>query len=348
MMAKNLLSGMTLEEIVKVTERFELPRYVTREIALWIYRRGVTTFNEMTNISKKTRQTLAYNFELGLTTPSKVNVSSDGTKKYLYPAHDNSYIETAYIPDKKRHTLCVSTQVGCKMGCLFCMTAKQGFHGHLTSGEILNQIISLPERQNLTNLVFMGMGEPFDNIAEVLKSLEILTADYGMAFSPRKITVSTIGLIPGMQRYIEETRCQLAISLHSPFDEERAMLMPIENIYPIKIVVELLKKYTIEKQRRVSFEYILFKGINDTQQHINQIARLLNGLRCRINLMRFHQIPGTSLEGTNEKAMFEFRDKLNKKGIITTIRASRGEDIMAACGLLSTKELLNTISMKTN
>jgi 23S rRNA (adenine2503-C2)-methyltransferase len=338
-MSKKILVGMTLEEITEATKGFDLPRYVAREIALWIYRRGIIGFDQMTNISLKTRQILAENFELGLTHPSNELVSLDGTKKYLFPAHNEKYIETAYIPDNKRKTLCISTQVGCKMGCLFCMTAKQGFQGQLSCGEILNQIISLPERELLTNLVFMGMGEPFDNTDAVLKSLSILTADYGMAFSHKKITVSTIGIIPGMRLFIETTQCQLAISLHSPFDDERVKLMPIENVYPIKDVIQLLKDYAFEKQRRISFEYILFKGINDTQSHINELARLLNGLRCRINLMRFHPIPGTSLTGTDENSLLEFRNKLDKKGIITTIRASRGEDIMAACGLLSTKEL---------
>lgn len=334
-----ILVGMTLDEIIEATKSFDFPRYVAREIALWIYRRGVTGFSEMTNISLKNRQILTGNFELGLTPHSNEAISADGTKKYLFPAYNEKYIETAYIPDKKRKTLCVSTQVGCKMGCLFCMTAKQGFQGQLTCGEILNQIISLPEKELLTNLVYMGMGEPFDNTDEVIKSLNILTADYGMGFSHKKITVSTIGIIPGMRLFIEKTQCQLAISMHSPFDDERAKLMPIENVYPIKDIIQLLKDYAFEKQRRISFEYILFKGINDTQQHINELSRLLNGLRCRINLMRFHPIPGTPLTGTDEESLQEFRNKLDKKGIITTIRASRGEDIMAACGLLSTKEL---------
>jgi 23S rRNA (adenine2503-C2)-methyltransferase len=229
------------------------------------------------------------------------------------------------------------------MGCLFCMTARQGFQGHLKCSEILNQIYSLPERKTLTNLVYMGMGEPFDNTDEVLKSLEILTSDYGPGFNPKKITVSTIGLIPGMKRFIEETKCQLAISLHSPFDEERAMLMPVENIYPVRKVVEFLKSYDLNKQRRISFEYILFKGLNDTRAHINQLARLLDGLKSHINLIHFHPIPGTHLVGANEHELQEFKNNLNKKGIFTTVRESRGLDILAACGMLSTKEIQNSI-----
>jgi 23S rRNA (adenine2503-C2)-methyltransferase len=338
-MDKKILIGLTQKEIVEITSNLGIPAYASRDIATWIYNRGVKVFDEMTNLSLKARKDLTENYTIGLSPPYKVSVSTDGTKKYLFPAVNNKYIETAYIPEKSRHTLCVSSQVGCKMGCLFCMTAKQGFQGHLKCSEILNQILALPERKLLTNLVYMGMGEPFDNTDEVLKSLEILTSDYGPGFSPKKITVSTIGLIPGMLRFINETNCNLAISLHSPFDEERAQLMPVENIYPVRQVIDFLKQWDFNKQRRISFEYILFKGINDSQAHVNQLARLLNGLKCRINLMRFHPIPGTSLENTSEKEIYIFKDNLNKKGIFTSIRASRGKDILAACGLLSTKEL---------
>jgi 23S rRNA (adenine2503-C2)-methyltransferase len=338
-MTKKVLVGMTLNEISENTKEYGFPTYTAREIALWIYRRGATGFEQFSNISKNSRQQLDDIFEAGLTLPVKVSESGDGTKKYLFSARNNRFIEAAFIPETKRKTLCVSSQAGCKFGCLFCMTARQGFQGQLTAGEIINQVISIPEREGLTNIVYMGMGEPFDNTDEVLKSLEILTADYGLAISPRKITVSTVGLIPGMKRFINESRCQLAVSMHSPFHDERASLMPVEKVYPIEEVVNELKKYTFEKQRRVSFEYILFKGVNDTPRHVNQIARLLNGLRCRINLIRFHQIPGSPLKTPDEKSIHEFRDRLDKKGIVTTVRVSRGEDILAACGLLSTKEL---------
>lgn len=332
--------GMTLEEIYSASEFIGIPKYAAREIALWIYRRGAVNIDQFTNISKSARRTLEENFVIGKTDPVKVSVSADGTKKYLFLVNEDRYIETAYIPDAKRHTLCVSSQVGCKLNCAFCMTGKQGFQGHLSTGQILNQLISLPERTIITNIVFMGMGEPFNNTDAVLKALEILTAEYGMAISPRKITVSTVGLLPGMRRFIEQSKCQLAISLHSPFHEERAQIMPVENKYPAEEIVAVLKEYPFEKQRRISFEYIVFKGLNDSPRHVNQLARLLNGLRCRINLIRFHTIPGSEFQGADDKAMNEFRDKLDKKGITTTIRASRGEDIMAACGLLSTKELI--------
>jgi 23S rRNA (adenine2503-C2)-methyltransferase len=338
-MSKNILVGMTLAEITASIADLDLPKYTAREIALWIYRRGADQIDQFTNISKTARLKLSDNFLIGLNQPLKVNVSADGTKKYLFQAGTNHLIETAYIPETKRNTLCISSQAGCKFGCLFCMTARQGFQGHLAPGEIVNQLLSVPERAKMTNVVYMGMGEPFDNTEAVIKSLEIMTAEYGPAISPRKITVSTIGLIPGMKKFIQESRCQLAISMHSPFHDERESLMPAENVYPIIEIIDVLKSYSFEKQRRISFEYIVFKGFNDTLHHVNQLARMLNGLRCRINLIRFHPIPGSPLEPLDNDSMMKFRDKLDRKGIITTIRTSRGEDIRAACGLLSTKEM---------
>ncbi|MGE5316729.1 MAG: 23S rRNA (adenine(2503)-C(2))-methyltransferase RlmN, partial [Chloroflexota bacterium] len=242
--------------------------------------------------------------------------------------------------DGDRHTLCVSSQVGCKMGCLFCMTGKQGFQGHLSTGEILNQLRSIPERPQITNIVYMGMGEPFDNLDAVMKSTAIITAEYGFAISVRKVTVSTIGIIPAMKVFLENSKCNLAVSLHTPFDDERKKLMPIQNVYPVKDVVDTITQYDIGKYRRVSFEYIMFKGINDTRRHVNELARLLNKVNCRINLIRFHSIPNTPLEGSDDDTILDFQQALNAKGIVTTLRASRGQDIDAACGLLSTKELV--------
>jgi 23S rRNA (adenine2503-C2)-methyltransferase len=244
------------------------------------------------------------------------------------------------IPENDRITVCVSSQVGCKMGCLFCMTGKQGFQGQLTAGEIVNQIRSIEEAGQVTNIVYMGMGEPFDNLDEVLKSLEILTSEWGYAMSPRRITVSTIGIVPGMKTFLDLSDAHLAVSLHTPFDDERRKLMPVQVAYPLNDVLREIRNWDLGKQRRVSFEYIMFKGLNDTTRHVNELARLLNGIKCRINLIRFHPIPGTPLKGSDDETLFAFKDKLNDKGILTTIRASRGQDIYAACGLLSTKELL--------
>jgi 23S rRNA (adenine2503-C2)-methyltransferase len=281
---------------------------------------------------------LAVSHEVGRALPSQESASVDGTKKYLFTTPDGNFIETVYIPDEDRHTLCVSSQVGCKMNCLFCMTGKQGFTSNLSAAEILNQILSVPEADKLTNLVFMGMGEPMDNLPNLLRALEILTADYGYAWSPRRITVSTIGVIPKMKIFLEHTKCHLAISMHSPFTDERLKIMPVEKPFPIAEVLAELKKHDFSHQRRVSFEYIMFDGFNDSMRHAVEMVRLLKGIDCRVNLIRFHAIPNVDLKTSNEDKMVFFRDYLTSNGITTTIRKSRGEDIFAACGMLSTLE----------
>lgn len=335
-MKKEPLYGKTINELIAITRRIGLPGYSARQIADWLYKHQISSVEEMTNLSKKAREMLSSEFEYGLSSPAEYLESSDGTKKYLYKVLNDKYIETAFIPEKERATICVSTQAGCKMGCLFCMTGKQGFQGNLSSNEILNQFRSLPEFSRITNIVYMGMGEPLDNIEEVLKSLEILTSDWGYAWSPTRITVSTVGIVEKMTAFLERSRVHLAVSLHTPFDEERLMLMPVQRTNPVREVIEIIRNAEITGQRRVSFEYILFKGFNDTPAHVKELSRLLNGIQCRVNLIRFHKIPGVSFESPDIEEVKKFRDMLNKKGIVATIRASRGEDIKAACGLLST------------
>ncbi len=319
-----------------------MPAFTAKQIAEWLYKKVASSIDDMTNISLQNREKLGEKYNLGFSIHSSVQSSIDGTKKYLFTTNSRKFIEAAYIPEEKRATLCLSSQVGCKMGCLFCMTGKQGFQGNLSAGEIVNQILSLPERESLTNIVYMGMGEPLDNAIEVLKSLEIITSEWGLAMSPRRITISTIGILPGMTEFLEKSECHLAISLHTPFEEERKRLMPIQNIYPIKEIIKTLKKWDWTKQRRVSMEYIMFKDLNDTEKHVKELASLLNGIKCRINLIKFHSIPDTPLEGSDPKRMEDFRDLLTAKGITSTIRKSRGEDIYAACGLLSTIKLTET------
>lgn len=336
---KEKLFGKRPAEVAEICRLLDMPAYAAAQVVDWLYKKSILSVDGMTNLSVKHRELLKTRFEIGLFPPSKVEESTDGTKKYLYPSGNKKYVEAAYIPDGERSTLCVSSQVGCKMGCLFCMTGKQGFQGNLTAGEILNQIHSLPERNQLTSVVYMGMGEPMDNLGNVLKSIEILTAEWGYSWSPRRITVSTIGIIPAMQTFLERSQANLAISLHTPFEEERRMLMPVEQVYPLTEVIKAIRAWDFGRQRRVSFEYILFKNLNDTPRHVKELARLLNGLRCRINLIRFHPIPDTPLEGSDDQAVQNFKDALNKKDILTTVRASRGEDIWAACGLLSTKAI---------
>ncbi|HBL74576.1 MAG: 23S rRNA (adenine(2503)-C(2))-methyltransferase [Bacteroidetes bacterium GWF2_42_66] len=337
---KNPLFGKTLNELTELVLELGFPKFAGKQIAEWLYKKEVSLIDEMTNLSKKNREVLSENHEVGLIGFTKVQESIDGTKKYLFPTIHGKFIETAMIPDRDRKTVCVSSQVGCKMGCLFCMTGKQGFQGQLTAGEIVNQIRSINEFREVSNIVYMGMGEPFDNLDEVLKSLEILTSEWGYAMSPRRITVSTIGIVPAMLKFLETSEAHLAVSLHTPFDDERRKLMPVQMVYSIEEVVNEIRSWEFGRQRRVSFEYIVFKGLNDTPRHVRELARLLNQLKCRINLIRFHPIPGTPLEGTDEQTLQNFKELLNEKGILTTIRASRGQDIYAACGLLSTKELV--------
>lgn len=334
--SKHKLLGMTLGEIQTVVKNLGMPKFAAKQIATWLYEKKVSSIDEMTNISLKYRELLKDCYEVGTSAPVEAMRSVDGTVKYLFRVDENAFVESVYIPDDDRATLCVSSQVGCKMNCKFCMTGKQGFTMNLTANQILNQIYSIPERDTLTNVVFMGMGEPFDNLDEVLKALEILTAGYGNGWSPKRITVSSVGLKKGLKRFIEESDCHLAISLHSPFTSQRKDLMPAERAYSIVDIVEELRNYDFSKQRRLSFEYIVFKGVNDSLIYAKELVKLLRGLDCRINLIRFHAIPDVDLEGADMDTMVAFRDYLTTHGVFSTIRASRGEDIFAACGMLST------------
>lgn len=335
-MQKEKLYGKSLNELLEVSKSINLPGYTARQIADWLYKKEISSIDEMTNLSVKSRERLKELYEYGLEPPVKESASADGTKKYLYRVLGKKFIETAYIPENDRATICVSSQAGCKMGCIFCMTGRQGYQGNLSANEILNQFRSLPDFKNLTNIVYMGMGEPFDNLSEVLKSLDILTSEWGYAWSPTRITVSTVGLISGIKEFLEKSRCHLAISLHSPFDDERRQLMPVQRSNRLSEIIDVLKSFEINNQRRISFEYILFKDINDTPRHVKELSRILNGIRCRINIIRFHKIPGSEFFSPDIETTHKFKDALNAKGILTTVRASRGEDIQAACGLLST------------
>lgn len=335
MTIKDCLAGKTLSELSAITERYGMPRFTAKQLASWLYDKRITTIEEMSNLSKANREKLSTDYEIGYSAPVEANRSSDGTIKYLFAVGDD-FIEAVYIPDRERATLCVSSQVGCKMNCRFCMTGKQGFKRSLSATEIINQIVSIPEHDTLTNLVFMGMGEPLDNTDEVLKALDILTSEWGFAWSPRRITLSTIGVTHNLRRFLDESQCHLAISLHNPFAEERLAMMPVQKAFPIEQVIELVRQYDFSHQRRLSFEYIVFEGYNDSAAHITELGHLLSGLDCRINLIRFHAIPQLDMHSPSMEQMEKFRDALSRKGIICTIRASRGEDIKAACGMLST------------
>ena len=332
------LYGQTLSQLEALCNRLEMPRFAAKQIARWLYDKHATTIEAMSDLSVRHRALLAETYEVGFTSPEKVSISADGTKKYLYRTSQNHFIESAYIPDGDRATLCISSQAGCRMGCRFCASGRQGLQHSLSTNEILNQIGSLPERERLTNVVFMGMGEPLDNLDSLLPTLEILTSAWGFGWSPTRITVSTAGVASRLERFLDATQVHLAVSLHNPFPHERAEIMPVEKAWPIREVVEILRRYDFTHQRRVSFEYIVMSGLNDSPRHIRELCRLLDGIKCRINLIRFHKIPGSPYFSPDDRAMIAFRDALTAKGIHTTIRTSRGEDIQAACGLLSTAQ----------
>ena len=351
---KTLLLGMTLGELKAVASEMGMPAFAAHQMAQWLYRHHVGSIDEMTNLSKTARERLAQAYAVGAAASVHCQRSADGTVKYLFPVRgeadgntpEGRFVETVYIPEKRtggqgenpgdRATLCVSCQVGCKMNCLFCQTGKQGFEGNLSVADILNQVYALPERDRLTNIVFMGQGEPMDNLDHVLRATEILTADYGYGWSPKRITVSSVGIRNKLKRFLDQSECHVAISMHSPLPEQRSQWMPAERQMSIADTVALLKQYDFTHQRRCSFEYICLGGLNDTPLHAREIARLLSGLECRVNLIRFHEIEGAVLPASDEARMVAMRDYLTAHGIYTTIRASRGQDILAACGLLST------------
>lgn len=328
------LLGKNLEELKKLVQEEGLPGFTAKQIAQWLYVKKVRTIDQMTNLSKVARAALNEKYEVGVTPYSLVQVSKDGTKKYLFPVGVTA-IEAVMIPDGDRATLCVSSQSGCKMGCKFCMTGRQGFHGHLSAAEIISQLIAVDESDQLTNAVFMGMGEPLDNYDNVMRAIEIMTADWGFAWSPKRITVSTIGVLPNLKRYLEDCKCHLAVSLHNPFPEERLSVMPVQRAWPLDEVLDLIRQYDFSGQRRVSFEYTMFAGFNDTKTHADALIRMMKGLECRMNLIRFHQIPDFPYVTSPDVIIENFKQRLNNSGLLTTVRASRGEDILAACGMLA-------------
>lgn len=334
-MKKGLL-GHTLEELKYIVSLFALPSFTAKQIADWLYKKRVKSIDEMTNLSKTAREKLSSEYEVGRVPYSGKIVSTDGTKKYLFMVGDRG-VESVMIPDDERATICVSSQVGCKMGCKFCMTGRQGFHGHLTAAQIISQFMEIDEADRLTNAVFMGMGEPLDNYHAVMKSIEILTSDWGFGWSPKRITLSSIGVHPALKNYLDESKCHLAISLHNPFPQERLSLMPMEKPFPLEETIKLIKQYDFTGQRRVSFEYIMFSGINDTKRHADALVRMLSGLECRVNLIRFHKIPDSDLSPSPLPVIETFKKRLNDAGVLTTLRASRGEDVLAACGMLAGK-----------
>ncbi len=340
------LIGMTLEQLTKVALSGGMPKFVGKQLAEWLYKKKVTDFDEMVNISKKNRQWLSENYVIGREAPESRQKSMDGTVKYLFNVGGGKSIESVYIPDRDRATLCVSSQAGCKMNCYFCATGRLGFKANLTPAQIINQILSIPPSPKpgetpageLTNVVFMGMGEPLDNLGALLPVIEIMTSSWGMGWSPKRITVSTVGKLPQLKDLLDQTQVHVAISVHTADPVEREQLMPAQKAFPISSVIKLLSGYDFSHQRRLSLEYIMWRGVNDDIAHADLLIKMTRGLDCRVNLIRFHSIPGVELKPSSDERMLMFRNYLNSKGVTATIRSSRGEDIMAACGMLAGKK----------
>lgn len=345
MTQKKPLIGLTLEELTDVALQNGMPRFVGKQLADWLYAKKVTSFEQMVNISKKNREALANYYEIGRTAPAAASHSADGTVKYLFDFGHGRKVESVYIPDRDRATLCVSSQVGCRMNCYFCATGRSGFRGNLSRAEIIDQILSIPPKPEpghaamteLTNVVFMGMGEPLDNLEEVLPVIEILTAPWGLAWSPKRITVSTVGKLTQLKELLEKTQVHIALSVHSAENAQRESMMPVQKAWPVRDVMKLLKGYDFAHQRRLSLEYIMWRNVNDDLAHADMLVKLIDGIPCRVNLIPFHAIPGVELTPSSEEKMIIFRNYLNSKGVISTIRASRGQDIEAACGMLAAK-----------
>ena len=329
---------MTLGQLQELCAAEGFPRFTAKQLCDWLYKKRADSIDAMTNLSLAQRARLNEVAYIGRDFPVNCQVAKDGTKKYLFETENGvRRVESVYIPEEERATLCVSCQVGCRMGCRFCVTGQQGFHGHLSAGDILNQLFSIPEFENLTNVVFMGMGEPMDNLDAVLAATEVMTAPWGLGWSPKRITVSTVGIVPGLKRFLDESQCHLAVSLHNPVPQERLQMMPVQKAFPLNEVLALLRKYDWSGQRRLSFEYTMFRGLNDDQAHAAKLVESLRGLDCRVNLIRFHESPEAPFKTSLPTAIKAFQDYLNRNGVICTLRASRGQDIDAACGLLAGK-----------
>lgn len=312
----------------------------SRRLLYWIYRRGIKSFREINDIPAGAINILSENAITGLNTPIASALSADGSVKYLFNTADGLTHETVWLPDGKRSTVCVSVQSGCRMGCRFCATGKNGWGGNLSAGDIVNQVISIPHP--VTHVVMMGMGEPGDNIDEVLKACRILTAEWGLAVGRNRVTVSSVGVVPSVKRLLEETECNITLSLHSPFREERMEVIPAESRWPFAETLELLKSYDNRRKRRFTVAYVMIKGKNDSERHLEELKRLLSGTGIRVNLLPYHALEGDDASSSGPEVMMRFKHELVTSGIGASVRKSRGSDIDAACGMLAAKRRKQT------
>jgi 23S rRNA (adenine2503-C2)-methyltransferase len=332
------LKNMAIEEIEALASSLGLETYRARQIAQWVFRHHAVSVDEMTSLSKEIRAKLKEVACISSLSIATSAASRDGSKKYLFKTEDGCGVETVLMPEKTHQTLCISTQIGCSLGCRFCFTGTLGLKRNLTAAEILNQVSAVLKAESfeekLPNLVFMGMGEPLLNYENVLKSLKILLSPWGFNFSHRKITVSTAGITPLIRQLAEDLPVNLAISLNAPDDEIRSYLMPVNKKYPLKQLLKEARSFPVPSRKRITFEYILIKEVNDFPAHAEALARLLKNIPCKINLIPFNEYPGTSFHRPEEKQVLRFQSILHNHHFTAPIRMSKGSDIVAACGQL--------------
>lgn len=329
------VAGLELIEAEWLLDSLGIDRRYAGRLLYWVYRRGIRSFSEINDIPAKILRVLTENSVTGLNEPGVAQVSEDGSVKYLFKTPGGLTHETVWLPDGKRSTVCVSVQSGCRMGCRFCATGKNGWGGDLTAGEIVNQVVSIPHE--VTHIVMMGMGEPGDNISEVIRACRIFTAEWGLAAGRNKVTVSTVGVTPAVLRLLEETECNITLSLHSPFPDERRTVIPAESRWPFTGTLELLKQYDNRRKRRFTVAYVMMEGKNDSQRHLDELKKLLAGTGLRVNLLPYHPLPGDDTISSGTEVMMRFKHELVTSGTGASVRRSRGADIDAACGMLAAR-----------
>jgi 23S rRNA (adenine2503-C2)-methyltransferase len=334
-MARKSLCGLMANEIFELISNMGFTLGHAISVSNDIYKKNIRDISLFENIPRKLREDLSSISVSGIYSPVSYEVSIDNSVKFLFRNEEGQEFETVYIPDDKRHTVCVSTQAGCRMGCSFCVTSKYGYQGNLNTGDIINQIIGIPQSGKVTHVVFMGMGEPMDNLENVLKACDIITSEWGLALSSRNVTVSTVGIIPGVEQFLRRSECNLTLSLFSPFSEQRLKSIPVETKYPVIKIIELMKNFPLKKKRRISLAYVMIKGLNDTDRHLEELKSIVNGSAIRINLLSYHGTENGLYSSSSVQRMQHFKHELVVSGISASIRKSRGEDISAACGLLA-------------
>jgi 23S rRNA (adenine2503-C2)-methyltransferase len=342
--AKPNIKDLSHEELAAHLVDRQEPAYRAHQIWQWLFRKGAVTFAEMTNLSGSLRAKLSEDFTISRLTVSQQAVSTDGTKKFLFALFDGQTIETVLIPEAKRLTLCISTQAGCGFGCAFCATALLGLKRNLRASEMLDQVLeasrSLVQDQRITHVVLMGMGEPLANYAETVKALAVMTdTSWGIGISPRRVTLSTVGLVPQIRRLMEETKVNLAVSLHAPTDALRRELMPVNRKYSLQQLMACCRSLPVPRRKRITFEYVLLRGTNDSMEDAKALCQLVHDIRCKINVIPFNPHPGSPYRRPDDSAVERFQQVLQAHGLQVNVRRPRGDDIQAACGQLQGEEL---------